>query len=193
MNQTNSFLSNEKRQDSNHKSPDGDHQVEALPDAPTFSLLIEVEYPEGGREAWLVVLGGWFGLFCTFGLVTCVGVFLEHYQTGPLSEHSPSTISWITSLQVFIQVGGSAVAKSSGISPDLVPYLLPLINGISLIGRLTGGALADAVGQFNWSQSTAAIITYAIAFGYGSGGYVSVFPGCVAQISSIEEIEWKRE
>ncbi|KAM0543021.1 hypothetical protein ACHAO7_009624 [Fusarium culmorum] len=56
-------------------------------------------------------------------------------------------------------------AKSSGISPDLVPYLLPLINGISLIGRLTGGALADAIGQFNWSQSTAAIITYAITFG----------------------------
>ncbi|CAF3619427.1 unnamed protein product [Fusarium graminearum] len=98
-------------------------------------------------------------------------------------------------------------AKSSGISPDLVPYLLPLINGISLIGRLTGGALADAIGQFNcmllitsftgiltlvlWmpgSQSTAAIITYAIAFGYGSGGYVSVFPGCVAQISPTEEI-----
>ncbi|KAM0388222.1 hypothetical protein ACHAQC_009832 [Fusarium culmorum] len=79
-------------------------------------------------------------------------------------------------------------AKSSGISPDLVPYLLPLINGISLIGRLTGGALADAIGQFNWSQSTAAIITYAITFGYGSGGYVSVFPGCVAQISPIEEI-----
>ncbi|UZP36681.1 hypothetical protein NXS19_004497 [Fusarium pseudograminearum] len=73
-------------------------------------------------------------------------------------------------------------AISSGISPDLVPYLLPLINGISLIGRLTGGALADAIGQFN------SIITYAIAFGYGSGGYVSVFPGCVAQISPIEEI-----
>ncbi|KAM0297055.1 hypothetical protein ACHAPM_009924 [Fusarium culmorum] len=339
MNQTNSFLSNAKStagQDVNYKSPNGDHQVEALPDAPISSLPIEVEYPEGGREAWLVVLGGWFGLFCTFGLVACVGVFLEHYQTGPLSEHSPSTISWITSLQVFIQVGGSAVAvvsslgsgavftasltsttswfkkrrgtvfgivnsgsstggivlpimlsrlfklvgfgwtmravgflflalmtiscllikangipkprpfkisdyqrcfkepvmvlamtggflffwgmflplnyiiiqaKSSGISPDLVPYLLPLINGISLIGRLTGGALADAIGQFNcmllitsftgiltlflWipgSQSTAAIITYAITFGYGSGGYVSVFPGCVAQISPIEEI-----
>jgi predicted MFS family arabinose efflux permease len=98
-------------------------------------------------------------------------------------------------------------AKASGISPGLVPYLLPLINGISLIGRLTAGALADVIGQFNcmllitaftgvltlvlWipgSQSTGAIITYAIIFGYGSGGYVSVFPGCVSQISSIEEI-----
>lgn len=115
MNQTNNFLSNAKStagQDVNCKSPSGDYQVEALPDAPISSLPIEVEYPEGGREAWLVVLGGWFGLFCTFGLVTCVGVFLEHYQTGPLSEHNPSTISWITSLQVFIQVGGSAVVSN---------------------------------------------------------------------------------
>ncbi|KAF9773242.1 hypothetical protein IL306_008987 [Fusarium sp. DS 682] len=351
--------------------------VEALPDTQTVSLVSETEYPEGGREAWLVVLGGWFGLFCTFGLVTCVGVFLEYYQTGPLAEYSASIISWITSLQVFFQVGGSAVwgrvydsygprwllligapvyvlglmmlslstqyyqillsqaivsslgsgavfaasltsttswfqkkrgtvfgivnsgssaggivlpimlsrlfkiigfgwtmrvvgfmflafmsisclliksrvppkprpfalsdyqrcfkepvmlltmlggflffwgmflplsyiivqAKASGISSNLVPYLLPLINGISLIGRLTAGALADHIGQFNcmliiksftgiltlvlWipgSQSTGAIMAYAVAFGYGSGGYVSIFPGCVAQISPIAEI-----
>ncbi|RGP79358.1 hypothetical protein FLONG3_2513 [Fusarium longipes] len=375
------YPSNEKdtrSQDHDNKSPNESHYVETQTESPPTGI----EYPEGGREAWLVVLGGWFGLFCTFGLVTCVGVFLEYYQTGPLSEYTPSTISWITSLQVFFQVGGSAIgvilkwgrvydsygprwlliigapvycfglmmlslstqyyqillsqaivsssgsgavftasltsttswfkkrrgivfgivnsgssasgivlpimlsrlfiiigfgwamrvvgfiflafmtiscfliksngkpkprpfaisdyqrcfkepvivltmiggflffwgmflplnyiiiqAKSSGISPALVPYLLPLINGISLIGRLTAGALADTIGQFNcmllitsftgiltlvlWipgSQTTGAIITYAIAFGYGSGGYVSVFPGCVSQISPIEEI-----
>ena len=69
----------------------------------------KLDYPEGGREAWLVVLGGWSGLFCTFGLVTCVGVYLEYYQDGPLADYSPSSISWITSLQVFFQVGGSAM------------------------------------------------------------------------------------
>jgi hypothetical protein len=31
-------------------------------------------------------------------------------------------------------------------------------------------------------------MAYAIAFGYGSGGYVSIFPGCVSQISPITEI-----
>ncbi|KAF5001226.1 hypothetical protein FGRMN_1169 [Fusarium graminum] len=378
MNQTDGSLSNDTssaRQDMCLKNPEKDQHVDTHTE--TSSPVIETEYPEGGREAWLVVLGGWFGLFCTFGLVTCAGVFLEHYQTGPLAEYSPSTISWITSLQVFFQVGGSAVwgrvydsygprwllfigapvyclglmmlslstqyyqillsqaivsslgsgavftasltsttswfrtrrgtvfgivnsgssfggivlpimlsrlfkiigfgwtmrvvgflflafmtiscvlikarvppkprpfaisdyqrcfkepvmlltmlggflffwgmflplnyiiiqAKASGISPSLVPYLLPLINGVSLIGRLTAGATADVIGQFNcmliittftgvltlglWipgSQSMGAIIAYAIAFGYGSGGYVSVFPGCVSQISPIEEI-----
>jgi len=83
-------------------------QVEAPHPVPIPS---KSDYPEGGREAWLVVLGGWFGLFCTFGLVTCVGVFLEHYQDGPLADYTPSTISWITSLQVFFQVGGSAIVR----------------------------------------------------------------------------------
>ncbi|KAF5675190.1 monocarboxylate transporter [Fusarium heterosporum] len=378
MTQIEGSLSNDTssaRQATFLENPEKGQHVEAH--TQIVSSIIETEYPEGGREAWLVVLGGWFGLFCTFGLVTCVGVFLEYYQTGPLAEYSPSTISWITSLQVFFQVGGSAVwgrvydsygprwllligapvycfglmmlslstqyyqillsqaivsslgsgavftasltsttswfrrrrgtvfgivnsgssfggivlpimlsrlfkvigfgwtmrligflflafmtiscvlikarvppkprsfaisdyqrcfkepvmlltmlggflffwgmflplnyiiiqAKASGISPDLVPYLLPLINGVSLIGRLTAGAMADVIGQFNcmliitiftgvltlglWipgSQSMGAIIAYAIAFGYGSGGYVSVFPGCVSQISPIEEI-----
>ncbi|KAH7169375.1 major facilitator superfamily domain-containing protein [Fusarium sp. MPI-SDFR-AT-0072] len=384
MAQTESSLLNgtsSSRRDVDIKTSQKGPQVEALPESPATSLASETEYPEGGREAWLVVVGGWFGLFCTFGLVTCVGVFLEYYQTGPLAHYSPSTISWITSLQVFFQVGGSAVrgpqwgrvydsygpryllligapvyvfgimmlslstqyyqillsqallssmgsgavftasltsttswfrkkrgtvfgivnsgssaggivlpimlsrllkiigfgwtlravgfmflafmaiscvliksrtppkprpfalsdyqrcfkepvmlltmlggflffwgmflplnyiiiqAKASGVSSELVPYLLPLINGISLIGRLTAGALADVIGQFNcmliitaftgiltlvlWipgSQSTGAIMAYAVAFGYGSGGYVSIFPGCVGQISPIEEI-----
>ena len=32
------------------------------------------------------------------------------------------------------------------------------------------------------------IIAYAIAFGFGSGGYVSIFPACVSAISPIPEI-----
>ena len=103
-------------------------------------------------------------------------------------------------------------AQASGVSPSLTPYLLPIINAISLIGRLVVGSLADVVGRFNsmliitgftgiltlvlWipgssipgGAETGAIIAYAIAFGFGSGGYVSVFPACVAQISPMAEI-----
>ncbi|KNG83739.1 hypothetical protein ANOM_008503 [Aspergillus nomiae NRRL 13137] len=58
--------------------------------------------PEGGREAWLVVLGGWCALFCTFGLVSSVGIFEQYYVAVPLKLHSSSTISWITSVQIFM-------------------------------------------------------------------------------------------
>lgn len=59
-------------------------------------------FPDGGLEAWLVVLGGWLALFCTFGLVNCFGVFQTHYETNQLAHKSSSDISWIGSVQVCI-------------------------------------------------------------------------------------------
>jgi hypothetical protein len=63
------------------------------------------DYPDGGLEAWLCVFGGFCALFCTFGLVNCVGVFLEYYVEGPLANYGPSAVSWITSTQVCVQSG----------------------------------------------------------------------------------------
>ncbi|KAK8136714.1 hypothetical protein PG984_004654 [Apiospora sp. TS-2023a] len=335
------------------------------------------DFPEGGRDAWLVVFGAWCALFCTFGLITCIGVFLDYYKKGPLAAYSPSAVSWITSSQVFVQTGGSAVwgrlydsygprwllligtplycfglmmlslsteywqvflaqsvvsalgsgaiftasltsttswffqkrasvsgivnsgsslggvvlpimmsrlfktigfgwtiravgfiflalctvscatvktrlkptpktvsagdyirhlkdprlvftilggflffwgmflplsyiiiqAQDNGIPLSLAPYLLSIINACSFVGRIAPGFLADRFGRFNcmmiitaftglmtlalWipgSNSTGAIIAYAVTFGFGSGGYVSVFPACVAQISRQDEI-----
>ena len=62
------------------------------------------DFPDGGPTAWLVCFGGWCGLFCTFGLVNCVGVFQQYYANGPLSHMNNSAISWIMSTQVFIMV-----------------------------------------------------------------------------------------
>lgn len=60
------------------------------------------DFPDGGREAWLVVFGGWCALFCTFGLINCVGVFQAYYVANTLSDYSASTVSWVTSTQVFM-------------------------------------------------------------------------------------------
>jgi hypothetical protein len=109
MAQAESCKSSSARQDADLETSKESAYINTIPGA----SVSESEYPEGGREAWLVVLGGWFGLLSTFGLVTCVGVFLEYYQTGPLKQYSSSSISWITSIQVFFQVGGSVVVSSS--------------------------------------------------------------------------------
>ena len=69
------------------------------------------DFPDGGAEAWLVVLGGFFALFCTFGLINCVGVFLQYYVSGPLRGYDASAVSWITSAQVFVQTGGTAIVS----------------------------------------------------------------------------------
>ncbi|KXH26798.1 major facilitator superfamily transporter [Colletotrichum salicis] len=60
--------------------------------------------PDGGVTAWLVVLGAWCTSFCSFGWVNSVGAFQEYYQSDLLRNYSPSTISWIPSLQIFFMM-----------------------------------------------------------------------------------------
>ncbi|KAJ3509211.1 hypothetical protein NLJ89_g5344 [Agrocybe chaxingu] len=59
------------------------------------------DFPEGGWRAWLTVMGGSMVTFCTFGVVQSFGVYQDYYTRVALSEHSPSAISLIGSLQVF--------------------------------------------------------------------------------------------
>ncbi|KAJ6783646.1 hypothetical protein PWT90_06989 [Aphanocladium album] len=58
--------------------------------------------PDGGLTAWMALLSSWCMLFCTFGMINCIGTFQGYYQEVYLREYSPSTVSWIPSLQIFI-------------------------------------------------------------------------------------------
>ncbi|KAI5859788.1 MFS general substrate transporter [Durotheca rogersii] len=334
------------------------------------------DFPDGGLEAWLVVAGGFCALFSTFGLVNCVGVFVRFYVRGPLAEYSPSTITWITSVQIFMMTGLNAImgrlfdsygprylliigtlvfifglmmlslsteyyqiilsqgivsavgmsavfnaamnsvlgwffrrraaalgivvagsslggtvlpimmehlirdvgfpwtvravaflllalctfacltvktrlpprtrpfvlaeylrplreptflaltvagffafwgiflpfnyiqlqAEQQNINPVIVPYLIPILNAVSIVGRIVPGFLGDRFGRFNmmivisglsavitlglWvpGRSMAATVTYGAVFGFSSGGFISLMPALVAQISDLREI-----
>ncbi|KAF4589293.1 putative transporter MCH4 [Ophiocordyceps camponoti-floridani] len=333
-------------------------------------------FPDGGFDAWLVVAGGWCALFCTFGLINCVGVFQQYYASGPLRSYGGSAVSWIMSVQIFIMIfcgtifgrifdnygpkwmlrigtvtyvfglmmvslstkyyhfflaqsivsaaGSSAVfnccmsslvtwfmrrraaafgimvsgssvggvvlpimmtqlirrigfpwmmrvmafiflgllliacftvksrlpprprpfraldyveslkdirmsvtvaglfffmwgmflpfnyalvqAQAAGTSPALIPYLLPILNAVSIIGRIVPGIIADKIGRFNvmiiisflsaifclavWTpvNNTVGIIVFMIIFGFSSGGYIGLAPTLIAQISDISQI-----
>lgn len=76
----------------------------------------------------------------------------------------------------------------------------------SIFGRVIPGIVADKVGRYNvmiaittlstiitlalWipGKSAAAIIVYAILFGFSSGGFISLGPPLIAQISDIRQI-----
>ncbi|KAK9412855.1 putative Major facilitator superfamily (MFS) profile domain-containing protein [Seiridium unicorne] len=334
------------------------------------------DFPDGGRDAWLTVLGGFCAMFCTFGLVNCVGVFLSYYVQGPLSSYGESSVAWITSMQVCTMIGTTAIwgrlydsygpryllmvgtviyvfalmmtslsseyyqfflsqgvlgaaasgavfnaamstvvtwffkkrgaalglvasgsslggvclpimmnrliprlgfpwtlrivafmflglcsiasvtiksrlpprpkpfnindylqafkepvmllsmiggffffwgmflpfsfislqAEAAGMDPSLAQYLLSILNAVSIFGRIGPGFIADKVGRYNclifitllsgvitlalWipGKSTAAIIVYGVIFGFSSGGFISLMPACVAQISDIRQI-----
>ncbi|KAJ6014890.1 hypothetical protein N7540_009481 [Penicillium herquei] len=59
-------------------------------------------FPDGGLRAWLVIIRAFFGLFTSFGWGNCVGEFQAYYQTQQLQNYSPSTVSWIPSVSMFM-------------------------------------------------------------------------------------------
>jgi MFS family permease len=63
-----------------------------------------------GLIAWLQVLGGFFLMFNSFGIVVSYGVFQTFYTSGGITDQSsPSTIAWIGSIQVFLLLFGGAI------------------------------------------------------------------------------------
>ena len=70
------------------------------PSLPTKQEEPALEIPTWRR--WLVVLGAFLALFCTFGQLSSFGTYLSWYSHNQLSSYSPSTISWIGSLQLWV-------------------------------------------------------------------------------------------
>ncbi|PFH63005.1 hypothetical protein XA68_10417 [Ophiocordyceps unilateralis] len=365
-----------KHQEPPFLSSSDDEDVEASSPPSSAKAPGPDGFPDGGFEAWLVVFGGWCALFCTFGLINCVGVFQQYYVANPLSQYGASAVSWIMSVQIFVMIfcgtifgrifdnygpkwmlrlgtvayvfglmmvslstqyyqfflaqsivsaaGSSAVfnccmsslvtwfarrraaafgimvsgssvggvvlpimmtqlidrigfpwmmrvmafiflglliiacvtvksrlpprprpfrfmeyvdnlkdirmavtvaglfffmwgmflpfnyalvqAQAAGTSPALIPYLLPILNAVSIIGRILPGIVADKIGRFNvmiiisflsaifclavWTpvNNTVGIIVFMVIFGFSSGGYIGLAPTLIAQISDITQI-----
>ncbi|KAI1433545.1 major facilitator superfamily domain-containing protein [Xylaria sp. CBS 124048] len=62
------------------------------------TVLRDETYPEGGLEAWLVVLGSWCGLVAALGLLNTIGTFQTYISTHQLSNYDEGTVGWIFSL-----------------------------------------------------------------------------------------------
>ena len=62
-------------------------------------------YPEGGLQGWLVVAGGFSGMFACFGYMNTAGTYQAYLSTHQLSSYPESTIGWIFSLYTFLAFG----------------------------------------------------------------------------------------
>ncbi|KAI0664176.1 MFS general substrate transporter [Cubamyces menziesii] len=82
--------------------PPSAEAVDQEPKADATSPSPELEYvPDGGREAWIVVLGTTMALFASAGMINAYGTFQDYYESTLLPSSSSSSISLIGSLQVF--------------------------------------------------------------------------------------------
>ncbi|KAI0441969.1 major facilitator superfamily domain-containing protein [Xylaria telfairii] len=85
---------------------DENRSQEAITDKPLNPIG---GFPDGGWRAWSVVAGAFASNICTFGWISCIGVFQSFYQQNYLNGYSPITISWIASLELAILFGGGFI------------------------------------------------------------------------------------
>ena len=62
----------------------------------------DVDYPEGGLRAWLVVLGAFCGMVASFGIMNTVGTLQAYVMEHQLAGYSPDTVGWIFSIYIFL-------------------------------------------------------------------------------------------
>lgn len=97
-------------------------------------------------------------------------------------------------------------ALAAGMDANLAAYMLPILNAGSLFGRLFAGWSGDKIGRYNvfivvcflssvWSlglwlpaNNNAALIAFAVLFGFFSGAFVSLIVPLVMQISPMAEL-----
>ncbi|EAU30841.1 conserved hypothetical protein [Aspergillus terreus NIH2624] len=90
--------------------------------------------PDGGVRAWLVAAGAASVFFCTLGLANSFGTFEEYYLTHQLKGNTASAISWIGSLQSFLQffsgmLGGPLFDRFGAqvFRPSAIAYIFALM------------------------------------------------------------------
>ena len=59
-------------------------------------------YPEGGAKAWSVVLGAWFAMFSSLGLMNTIATFQAYTLQHQLRGYSAGTVGWVFSIYTFL-------------------------------------------------------------------------------------------
>ncbi|ROV91646.1 hypothetical protein VSDG_07941 [Cytospora chrysosperma] len=148
--ETNAEASNSDMPDEKGQQPNGNNTN--VSDAAS-------EFPEGGRQAWLVVAGAWVSFFVSYGFISSAGVYQDYYQSTLLRDYSPSDISWIPSIQLF------ALSASA-------PFVGRIFDGHGPNVLVAVGTFLHIFGQMMQSLSTKyyqLLLSQAVCSGIGMG------------------------
>lgn len=101
--------SNSSKEDDLSQSSQSTHEGHRAEKAEHGSEPVDTGPPDGGTRAWLVVAGAWCCLACSFGWITCIGVFQDYYVTHQLRQYSSSTVAWIPATETFLMFAGAPI------------------------------------------------------------------------------------
>ena len=134
----------------------------------THSITDPGPAPDGGLKAWSQIAMGWFAIFATWGWINCFGVFQTYYTL--TLDVSPSTISWIGTVQNFLSF---FIGAFSGRLLDAGYFLPTVIVGVTL----------NLLGIFMMSLSTKywqLLLTQGFLNGIGAGIFFTPCMGVMA-------------
>lgn len=119
----------------------------------------ELTYPEGGRDAWLVVFGAWCGLTASLGIYNTAGVFEVVISESILPDEPASTLDWIFSIYAFMTwICGLQIG--------------PTFDAMGPRGLISAGAVCTLIGIFAFSVCNGKIGLFLISmyypFSYGA-------------------------
>lgn len=84
------------------------------------------QFPDGGLQAWMTVVGGFFSAVAGIGVLSGFAVFQSFYSTVGLAGYSAADIAWIGNLQIW---GCFAFGLFSGWLSDKFGPKLPMALG----------------------------------------------------------------
>lgn len=125
------------------------------------------EPPDGGLNAWLHVLGSFFLVFNTWGIINAFGAYQTYYASGELFSASSSSISWIGSIETCLLLVTGFV---SGPFFDRGGLRILLITGCFLI---VFGHMMLSICDTYWQV----VLAQGVVIGLGTG---CLFVPCVA-------------
>jgi MFS family permease len=126
---------------------------------PMLGIDGDMEFPEGGLKAYLVVFGSFMGLISGFGLLNTYGVIQTYVTEHQLKDIPESTVSWVFSIFLFMTFLTSIV---SGTCFDRNGVRAPLIfGGLCTFGGMMGLANCEKVWQF--------VLSFSLLVGVGNG------------------------
>ncbi|KAL2210309.1 MFS general substrate transporter [Sarocladium strictum] len=133
------------------------------------SASIPESYPEGGLQAWLVVVGAWFSLFASFGLLNTIAVFQTYTLENQLSSYSEGTVGWVFSVYTFLTFFGGV-------------YIGPVFDKYGPRWLLVAGTVCTVGGMVLLSFCTDLwmfLVVFGVILGTGSS---LIFTPCIAAV-----------
>lgn len=121
--------------------------------------------PNGGLLAWIQVVGAFFLLFNTSGIVNSFGVFQTYYESNIMPDENPSRISWVGSLQGCLVL---FIGALTGPLFDLGYFRVLMVGGtLMLVFGMMMTSICHEYWQFMLAQSVC----------FGLGGACLFVPG----------------